>query len=575
MLKLIGAVVASVVAVVVILFGPAALDAVSSNGSPAFPDPVQGQAVYDPAGALSPEVEQALEAQVDAIEARSGAEVAIYVRIQPGVNDASNLADARALLDQWGVGRAGFDDGFVILLSFTDTTFQHGTLSTFAGGGFRANYMNEPAQAALRDDVIVPGIREGSVPGALLAGMQVVDEAVTPAATGRLEAYRIINAIVGIPGSILALFLTLGSAYYAWSRYGNDPEVADSPSVLMAGPPAGMTPSLATVVRDGRATQHSVNTMLVDLGGRGLLSFRNLDQVGKGKREDDPDPLTDPAIDVVPPREAHSKRLPPAEREAYGIVSDLAVGGVLTREPLWRLNDEMGDVRKRLEEESVRLGWLSQRPTPIITRWVIIGAVELAAAVGLAFLGYTIPMSGLTLVGAALAVGGIGTAAFGSAMSQRTPQGAYVDAMLKAYRRTLQKTMDLAHNMGEVVAQPEVRVLADTPDKAVVWGIALGLRREVASVLERGLAHADTPEAAHSAYYPVWLGATGSSGSSGYGGAAASGGLAGLFSGGGTPDIGGMIGSLGSVGSSPASSSGGGGFGGGGSSGGGGGSSSF
>jgi hypothetical protein len=53
-------------------------------------------------------------------------------------------------------------------------------------------------------------------------------------------------------------------------------------------------------------------------------------------------------------------------------------------------------------------------------------------------------------------------------------------------------------------------------------------------------------------------------------------GAVGLFSGGGTPDVGGMFSSLGSIGSSPpSSSSGGGSFGGGSSSGGGGGSSSF
>ncbi len=572
MLRLIGAVVLAALAAAAILFGPAALQSLSGSGSQTFPDPVQDQAVYDPAGALDADVEQVLESQVDEVEARTGAEVAIYVRIAPDATDASNLADARALVDQWGVGRAGFDDGFVILLSFTDTTFQHGVVSTFAGSGFRAAYLNDGAQAALRDDVIIPGIRQGSPGGAMVAAMAVVDDAATTGAAGRLQAYRVINAIVGIPGAIFALFLTLGSSYYAWSRYGDDPDVADSPSVLMAGPPAAMTPALATVIRSGRSTQHSVNTMLVDLAGRGLLSFRNLDRVGKGKRDDDPDPLVDPAIDVVPPEEAHSKRLPPSEREAYGIVQRLAIGNVLSREPLWRLNDEMGDVKTRLEEEAVRQGWFARRPTPAITRWVVIGAVEVVAAIGLAWLGYSIPMSGLTLVGAALVVGGIGTAAFGSAMSQRTPQGAYVDAMLKAYRRTLQKTMELAGNMGEVVARPEVRVLADTPDKAVVWGIALGLRKEVAGVLERGLAQADTPEAARATYYPVWLG---SSGSSGNAGAMTGGGLGGLFSGGGTPDIGGMFGALGSVGSSPASSSSGGGFSGGGSSGGGGGSSSF
>jgi hypothetical protein len=206
----------------------------------------------------------------------------------------------------------------------------------------------------------------------------------------------------------------------------------------------------------------------------------------------------------------------------------------------------------------------------------VIGVAEILVGAGLAWLGYNLPMSGLTLLGAALAVGGIGTAALGNAMSQRTPKGAYVDAMLKAFRRTLQKTMEQARNIGEVVAQPEVRVLADTPDKAVVWAIALGLHREVAGVLERGLEDARTRGAVDGAYYPVWLGSSSSSGS--FAGATADGsGVAGLFSGGGTPDIGGMFNALGSVGSSPPSSSSGsgGGFGGGGSSGGGGGSSSF
>jgi hypothetical protein len=223
----------------------------------------------------------------------------------------------------------------------------------------------------------------------------------------------------------------------------------------------------------------------------------------------------------------------------------------------------------------VRLGWLTQRPTPVITRWVVVGVAEIVVGAGLIWLGYSVPMSGLTLLGTALGIGGIGTVALGSAMSQRTPKGAYVDAMLKAFRRTLQKTLEQARNMGEVVAQPEVRILADTPDKAVAWGIALGLHREVAEVLERGLADETSAAGPGVRYYPAWLG---SSSASGWSGATAGGqGISGLFSGSGTPDIGGMLGALGSVGSSPPSSSSGsgGGFGGGGSGGGGGGGSSF
>ena len=151
--------------------------------------------------------------------------------------------------------------------------------------------------------------------------------------------------------------------------------------------------------------------------------------------------------------------------------------------------------------------------------------------------------------------------------------------MLKAYRRTLQKTLQQARDMNQVVEDPQVRTLADTPDKAVMWGIALGLHREVAAVLERSLADCAKARRGASGYYPTWLG----SGARPARRCPAAPGLrrlaaGGLFSGSGTPDIGGMFGSLGSIGSSPASSSsasGGGGFGGGGGGGGGGGSSGF
>ncbi|MGH2455107.1 MAG: TPM domain-containing protein [Candidatus Limnocylindria bacterium] len=63
-------------------------------GTSSFPDPVEGRAVYDPAGAVSPPVEAALEDRIDQIEARSGAEVVLYLRIEPSAGDESNLADA-------------------------------------------------------------------------------------------------------------------------------------------------------------------------------------------------------------------------------------------------------------------------------------------------------------------------------------------------------------------------------------------------------------------------------------------------------------------------------------------------
>lgn len=539
---------------------------IGTNTSP-FPDPVFDQAVYDEAEVLDAGAEAALEERIDALESRSGAEVAIYLQVDPSQDFETNLALAEALMNEWGVGRAGYDDGFVILVSFEEDLV-HGVISTYAGSGFKAAYLSVDDQERLINQVMAPDFRAGQVGAGLMAALDVVDAAVTPVATERLDAYRQVNALVGIPGGILALVLTGGTAFVAWRRHGDDPELVDSPSVLMAGPPAEMTPPLATVLRDGRAGSNALRTLLVELAGGGLIRFRNLDRAKEVKADDDPDPLTDPALDVLDPPVDRPQPSGPLG-EAY---RELVIRGgperSLRREALWGVNQALDPMKRQLEQEAVRLGWLTRLPTPEITRWVFIGVLEAAAGVGAIFLGNTIPMSGLTLVGGALVVGGLVTAAFGTQMSKRTPNGAYVDAMLKAYRRTLEKTLEQARSMAEVVQDPTVRVLADTPDKAVVWGVALGLHQEVGEVLAREMADPQTRATSQSsgAYYPMWLGSSTASGTGDDGGS--------LFSGSGIPDIGGMLGTVGSIGSAPSSSNGGG-FGGGGGGGGGGASGGF
>jgi hypothetical protein len=347
--------------------------------------------------------------------------------------------------------------------------------------------------------------------------------------------------------------------------------VLDSPSILMAGPPASMTAPLATVVRQGKATQHSINTLLMDLASTGRIAFQNLDRASKVKSDDEPDPLLDPAIEIHD--QAPSRRLTGRpEHEAWDVLRRQAPSsGILSRERLWELNDLLKPVRDGMEDEVVRLAWFTRRPSTLITRWSWIGFGEMALGALIVAGGFVIPMSGLTLLGGAIGIGGLASWGIGQFMSQRTRNGAYVDAMLKAYRRTLQKTLEQARSMEQVVAEPTVRVLADTPDKAVVWGFALGLHDEVGEVLKRNLEdQAQDPSSVGTAYYPLWLG--NSPGASADGMAMGGGGI---FSGSGVPDIGGMFSAVGSIGSSPASSSSGGGFGGGGSSGGGGGSGSF
>ena len=554
--------------------------AVMAAGPP-FPDPVPDQAVYDTAGVLRPEVVAELEQRIDAVEAETGAEIVIFVQVDPGISEDENFRKAAALIDQWGVGRSGFDDGLALLVGLEENRV-NGKVSLFGGSGFNAQHIDEDGLQGIVDDRFVPRAREGDLNGATLDTMEAVQERMAPD-TVPLTTARVFNAALGLIGAPLALVAILGMAWRHWRREGDDPELTDSPSILMAGPPAEMTPALATVVRNGTATGHSVNTILADLARTGRLAFRNLDRVREVKSDDEPDPMTDPAIEVHPGPDDDSDLAGP-ERGAWERIRQHAGGsGLLTRERLWQVNGLLDGSKRDLEASAVKIGWLARMPGPSITRMVAIGIGLAAVGAGAIFLGISVPMSGAVLFGGALILGGAGTIGFGTAMSQRTSQGAYVDAMLKAYRRTLQKTMDQARNMSQVVQQPEIARLADTPDKAVVWGLALGLHDEVAAVLARGME--DQRQASGSpagAYYPLWLGSSPGSAWSGASAGDLPGGVShgsgSIFSGSALPDIGGMFDALSSVGSTPpssSSSSGGGGFSGGGSSGGGGGSGSF
>ena len=140
----------------------------------------------------------------------------------------------------------------------------------------------------------------------------------------------------------------------------------------MAGPPAGMTPPLATVLREGRATGNALRTVLVQLAGTGYIGFRNLDRATKVKRDDDPDPLTDPAIDLLDPLPTSRRRS--ARLARHTASSSSAAGRAAWLQVAVGVNDASKPIKGQLEEEAVRLGWLTRRPTPVITKWLFVGA---------------------------------------------------------------------------------------------------------------------------------------------------------------------------------------------------------
>jgi hypothetical protein len=117
---------------------------------PPYPEPIVDVTVYDHAEILEPDTEQTVTATIAAIEERTGAEVVVYSQVKPE-SDSPNEAerDARALIDQWGVGRKGFDDGLAILFDMDERSGSHGQVQLYAAPGYAAAYLSNAERQAV------------------------------------------------------------------------------------------------------------------------------------------------------------------------------------------------------------------------------------------------------------------------------------------------------------------------------------------------------------------------------------------------------------------------------------------
>lgn len=549
---------------------------------PPFPEPIVDVAVYDRAGVFAAETIASAEATIDAIEARTGAEVVVYSQVvDEGITTAEADRHAAALMDQWGIGRKGIDDGLVILFDL-DPSLVHGQVSLYGGPGYLAAYLSNAEKQRIFDDEMLPLLRAADLDGALLIALRRVDENATPEHARRLEFARQADAAVGLILAPIAFLVLAGGALFAWLRYGRDPVYLDDPSIHMAGPPRDLTPAAAAVVMAGKATRRALTAAMLDLASRGRIAFREESSMLGLRRKVgvvvDP-PAGDPETegrrarnDVRDPGPAEELALRHLRRLARGDGGDggdgggRGGGGYIEPEELLKFGASVDEFDRSLESHVVRMGWFRERPSSVLGRWSARGSIALVLA-AIAFVGaLNLPSGGLTMIAGALLAGGLVILVVGRVMQAVTLPGAMIRAMLAAYRRTLAKTMAQARSMDQVVAEAGLDWL-ETPDQAVVWGTALGLEREVEDVLERSLDDLrDGRVAAGSTYLPRWYGSGASDG-------AVAGGSGGLFSSSALPSIGGMMAALGTIGNSPSSSgSGGGGFGGGSSGGGGGGS---
>jgi hypothetical protein len=537
---------------------------------PPFPDPVENQAVYDTAGVLDPATIAEVEAQIDQVEAETGAEVVVYTQlVDDGVGYVQAEDHAIALMDQWGVGRAGVDDGLVILFDLYEHDPCHGQVQLYAGPGFREAWLSNDDRQRIFENDMLPHLRDCDLDGALTAAMDKI---------AGIPRFRQLNAVLGLVIAPAILLAFVGWAAIKWVRSGRDPVYLDDPSIHYPAPPPGLTPASGAALRDGSVTRRALTAASLDLAARGRIAFRAEEKdtflgIGGGPPDigistfesQSQDPVEQARLDRV-------RRRPMDEGTAYllGRLKGVAgLDGYIEPDELLKLGTHVSTFNTNVERHLVQEGWYKEAPGKTSGRWAGRGVLLFVLAIISIIAGANLPSSGLILIGAALGASAVFLFVISGSMPARTKDGAMIVAMLAAYRRTLEKTMAQARSMGQVVDESAIPLIQE-PDDAVVWGTALGLQTEVEAVLQRTAEDFQTGRSTVG-YVPTWYSSGTASGfASGEGG----GGWApGVMSSSPIPNFGGMMTALGTIGNSPASSGSGGSGGGfsGGSSGGGGG----
>ena len=138
----------------------------------ALPAPAPGVRVIDPDDRLTSGEEASLQTIATIIERGTGAQVAFVVTVAQGWRPTGSNArlQAQHLMDRWGVGRAGPNDGVVVLVMLDDSRC-HGGAYLYLGTGALDAWFGGDASGvqALYDREVDPRLRACDIGGAMLA----------------------------------------------------------------------------------------------------------------------------------------------------------------------------------------------------------------------------------------------------------------------------------------------------------------------------------------------------------------------------------------------------------------------
>jgi len=478
-----------------------------------LPPSQAGVYVYDLAGIWSGATIDRAQSIAQAIRERTQAQLAIvsWPSDDPDVSTETARLDAITIMNTWGVGRAQINDGLVVLFDMDAGSRQHGQIYVYAGRGYLEQYLNEDEAATIVNEVMLPKARDGDLDAALLDGLTRVDHVTQPGGNPDRGTQTLLNAllaaaVIGLAALVLGMFLQ------TWWERGRDARVPlIDDSVLLPGPPPGLTPAIATVLRKDGVDKEAFTSALVDLGHRGLVTFEETGGFGKHVDLAIPDkPLLDPNS-----LEARRRPLGAAEASLARSISAKSIDGVLpwsnlkegTGQELWE------SFKKNVGQAARDTGYFRDDPNRLTARWLAIGiAVVIAVVVfGFFFAFDTSDSSNLFRAGrgflalpmAIAALAGVVIAVLSRQLAARTPDGARTLAMALAYRNTLKYEMAASQTVDEAVQKAKPRLpWITTPDLLTVWAVAFGLKHEIDELIKQTFAAAQAAGVA--AWSPAW-----------------------------------------------------------------------
>jgi uncharacterized membrane protein YgcG len=461
-----------------------------------LPPSQPGVSVYDFADVWSSDAVASAEQTADRLRSQTGVQMAI-VSIPSGQSDVSSSdaqQTAKDVMDAWGVGQAGVNNGIVVLFDL-DTSLEHGQIYIYGGSGIIGRYLSIGATQNIVNDML-DNAQSGDLDGALTVGMSEIADAVDSPGS-RLEDASPLRWPVYATVAADAVFLVFMIGL--WFAFGRDPAMPEiDDSVLLPTPPPGLTPSMAALLSEGEVSRNAMAAALVDLASRNLLSMREGDGSGGAIDYVLADPADPKVVDA-------DRAIGNPERLVLHTLRRIATNRVVKHDDLRKAAGLRDGFAKAMGRAAVASGWFRSDPTRAINRFGALLLVPFGAFLA-PLIVWGLQHEGMldgpsTLVAMAVTVAAvIAGALINQRMAVRTSEGSSALAMTLAYRNTLRHEIGAAP--GVVTAQATAKLKMpwlETPDALIVWAVALGLAKEVGDLVTHS---GDDPVSA--AWHPAW-----------------------------------------------------------------------